>query len=65
MENTEHQQPEVKTSFSSRIDLSKLQESVLKIKKELKKVIIGQEDFIEFLIKSSNSKSPLLEPILI
>ena len=60
MENTEHQQPEVKTSFSSRIDLSKLQESVLKIKKELKKVIIGQEDFIEFLIVSLLSNGHVL-----
>jgi len=42
MENTEHQQPEVKTSFSSRIDLSKLQESVLKIKKEFKRKYEGQ-----------------------
>lgn len=60
MENTEHQLPEVKTSFSSRIDLSKLQESVLKIKKELKKVIIGQEDFIEFLIVSLLSNGHVL-----
>lgn len=38
--------------FSSRIDLSKLQEAVSKIKTELGKVIIGQHDMIELLIIS-------------
>jgi hypothetical protein len=32
MENTENQQTEVQTSFSSRIDLTGLKESVTKIK---------------------------------
>lgn len=38
--------------FNSRIDLSKLQEAVSKIKSELGKVIIGQHDMIELLIIS-------------
>lgn len=38
--------------FNSRIDLSKLQESVAKVKSELGKVIIGQQDMIELLIVS-------------
>jgi MoxR-like ATPase len=38
--------------FNSRIDLTKLQTAVTKIKEELGKVIIGQEEFIELLIVS-------------
>lgn len=38
--------------FNSRIDLTKLQEAVEKIKTELAKVIIGQRDMIELLILS-------------
>jgi len=36
--------------FENRIDLSTLKEAVENIKKELGKIIIGQEDFIELLI---------------
>jgi MoxR-like ATPase len=38
--------------FSNRIDLSKLKEAVIKIKQELKKVVVGQEEFIELLLVS-------------
>ena len=38
--------------FNSRIDLTKLQEAVAKIKAELGKVIIGQHDMIELLVLS-------------
>ncbi|MDF4222448.1 MULTISPECIES: MoxR family ATPase [Maribacter] len=38
--------------FNSRIDLTKLQESVAKVKSELGKVIIGQQEMIELLIVS-------------
>jgi len=38
--------------FSSRIDLSKLKEAVVKIKEQLAKVIVGQEEFIELLLVS-------------
>lgn len=38
--------------FSSRIDLSKLKEAVVKIKEQLGKVIVGQEGFIELLLVS-------------
>ncbi|MDC6367062.1 MULTISPECIES: AAA family ATPase [Flavobacteriaceae] len=38
--------------FSSRVDLTKLQEAVAQIKSELGKVIIGQQDMIELLIIS-------------
>lgn len=60
MENTENKQTEVQTSFSSRIDLTGLQESVTKIKEELKKVIIGQDDFIELLLVSLLSNGHVL-----
>ena len=36
--------------FKNRIDLTALKESVLKIKEEIGKVIIGQESFIELLV---------------
>ena len=37
-------------SFQNRIDLSSLKEAVENIKKELGKIIIGQEDFIDLLL---------------
>ena len=45
--NQEENQP-----FSNRIDLSKLKEAVNKIKEQLQKVIVGQEDFVELLLVS-------------
>ncbi|SIR02591.1 AAA family ATPase [Maribacter ulvicola] len=45
-------QDENNVEFNSRIDLTKLQESVVKIKSELGKVIIGQQEMIELLIVS-------------
>ncbi|AUC81393.1 MoxR family ATPase [Lacinutrix sp. Bg11-31] len=38
--------------FKNRIDVSELQETVHKIKKELKKVIVGQKDMMDLLIVS-------------
>lgn len=38
--------------FNSRVDLTKLQDAVAKVKSELGKVIIGQKDMIELLIVS-------------
>ncbi|MFT7900293.1 MoxR family ATPase [Tenacibaculum ascidiaceicola] len=38
--------------FSSRVDLSKLKEAVIKIKEQLGKVIVGQEEFMELLLVS-------------
>ena len=38
--------------FNSRIDLKNLEEAVLKIKKEMGKVIVGQHDMLEMLIVS-------------
>ncbi|MBT8184816.1 MAG: AAA family ATPase, partial [Eudoraea sp.] len=55
-ENLEQNQPGATgnnpLSFSSRIDLGKLQQAVSDIKEELGKVIIGQEGMIELLIIS-------------
>jgi len=48
MENENLEQDNL--NFDSRIDLSKLKDSVAHIKAELRKVIIGQDDFIELLI---------------
>ncbi|RKF03423.1 MoxR-like ATPase [Tenacibaculum lutimaris] len=38
--------------FTSRVDLSKLKEAVIKIKEQLGKVIVGQEEFMELLLVS-------------
>lgn len=48
----EQNQKDGSLKFDSRIDLSKLQEAVSKVKGELGKVIIGQENMIELLIIS-------------
>jgi len=48
-DNTQNENP---LEFNSRVDLTKLQEAVNKIKSELGKVIIGQKDMIELLIIS-------------
>ncbi|PQJ78349.1 AAA family ATPase [Polaribacter porphyrae] len=45
----ENEIPE-KLAFENRIDLSGLQESVFKIKKELQKVIVGQKEMLDLLI---------------
>lgn len=45
-------QDENNVEFNSRIDLTKLQESVARVKSELGKVIIGQQEMIELLIVS-------------
>ncbi|CAM1341218.1 AAA family ATPase [Tenacibaculum aestuarii] len=38
--------------FTSRVDLSKLKEAVVKIKEQLGKVIVGQKEFMELLLVS-------------
>lgn len=48
-DNTQDEQP---VAFNSRIDLTQLQDSVAKVKTELGKVIIGQQEMIELLIVS-------------
>lgn len=60
MENKENQPSEDNNSFESRIDLSGLKKSVDKIKEQLGKVIIGQEEFIELMIVSLLSKGHVL-----
>ena len=45
-------QDEQQVAFNSRIDLTQLQDSVAKVKTELGKVIIGQQEMIELLIVS-------------
>lgn len=50
MENNEEHRDEL--SFNSRIPLAELQKAVEDIKKELSKVIVGQNNFIELLIVS-------------
>lgn len=46
--------------FENRIDLSELQQSVEKLKSELAKVIVGQQEFIELLIVSLLSNGHVL-----
>ncbi|MCT8339780.1 MoxR family ATPase [Flavobacteriaceae bacterium TK19130] len=50
MENPEQQNDEL--HFNNRIPLQELQETADKIKAELRKVIVGQDEFIELLIVS-------------
>ncbi|MDE1208056.1 AAA family ATPase [Tenacibaculum larymnensis] len=51
--NTENNPAEVTNElFSNRVDLSKLKEAVIKIKEQLGKVIVGQEEFMELLLVS-------------
>ena len=51
METPENeQQPEENLSFESRLDLTELQESVFKIKEQLRKVIVGQKEMIDLLV---------------
>ncbi len=52
METQSEQNPEENHQFSSRIDLSKLKEAVDKIKEQLGKVIVGQDEFVELLLVS-------------
>lgn len=60
MENLENQNQENGQPFESRIDLSGLQNAVSKIKEQLAKVVIGQEEFIELLVVSLLSKGHVL-----
>jgi MoxR-like ATPase len=46
--------------FKSRIDLTLLQESVAKIKAEIARVIVGQEEMVELLITAIFSKGHIL-----
>ena len=50
METPNNEEVQQGISFENRIDLSELQESVFKIKKELQKVIVGQKDMMDLLI---------------
>ena len=51
--NTENNSVETTNElFTSRVDLSKLKEAVIKIKEQLGKVIVGQEEFMELLLVS-------------
>ncbi|WP_082864317.1 AAA family ATPase [Polaribacter atrinae] len=50
METANNGEIQESISFENRIDLSELQESVFKIKKELQKVIVGQKDMMDLLI---------------
>lgn len=60
MENTENQNIEENSGFQSRIDLTGLKTAVDQIKEQLRKVIIGQDEFIELLIVSLLSKGHVL-----
>lgn len=50
MENQEQKEQEIE--FNSRIPLGELKESVKRLKQQLSKIIVGQEEFIELLIVS-------------
>ena len=52
METQTPQNPEENEQFSNRIDLSQLKVAVDKIKAQLRKVIVGQDDFVELLLVS-------------
>lgn len=59
-QSPETESQEQNLSFENRIDLSELQQSVEKLKAELAKVIVGQQDFIELLIVSLLSNGHVL-----
>ncbi len=50
MEETNENKPEENLAFENRIDVQELQESVFKIKAELQKVIVGQQQMIDLLL---------------
>ena len=52
METQTPQNPEENEQFSNRIDLSQLKEAIDKIKGQLRKVIVGQDAFVELLLVS-------------
>jgi MoxR-like ATPase len=52
METPTTQKSEENEQFSNRIDLSQLKVAIDKIKAQLRKVIVGQDDFIELLLVS-------------
>ena len=52
MEAPNNEEVQEDLSFKNRIDLTELQESVFKIKEQLKKVIVGQKDMMDLLIVS-------------
>ncbi len=52
METQATKNPEENQQFSNRIDLSQLKEAIDKIKMQLRKVIVGQDDFVELLLVS-------------
>jgi len=52
METPNNEEVQENLEFENRIDLTELQESVFKIKKELQKVIVGQKEMMDLLIVS-------------
>ncbi|WP_299060998.1 MoxR family ATPase [uncultured Polaribacter sp.] len=50
MEIPNNEQPQENLEFKNRLNLSELQASVINIKKELQKVIVGQKDMMDLLI---------------
>jgi MoxR-like ATPase len=52
MEQYNEEQNTEDLTFENRIDLSELQASVLKIKKQLQKVIVGQKEMVDLLLVS-------------
>jgi len=58
--NPETTSQEQNINFENRIDLSEVQQTVEQLKSELKKVIVGQQDFIELLIVSLLSNGHVL-----
>ena len=60
METPNNQETPNNLEFENRIDLSELQESVFKIKNELKKVIVGQKEMMDLLIVSLLSNGHVL-----
>ena len=51
---------ENKLEFTSRIDLSNLQSEISEVRNELKKVIVGQEKMIDYLLVALLSNGHIL-----
>jgi len=59
-ENNENKTQENQLEFKNRLDLVELQESIFNIKKELKKVIVGQKEMMDLLIVALLSNGHVL-----
>ncbi|RCS26945.1 MoxR family ATPase [Polaribacter sp. WD7] len=59
-ENQEHKEVNDNLAFENRLNLSELQQNIVNVKKELKKVIVGQKEMMDLLIVALLSNGHVL-----